>query len=100
MFSGLVALLSQVSSGYHFRELIIECMFLKAVELVACGSDWLLLDTLLSKPEFDGLKHVVFRARLRPASFIMKQSAKTILLEQLPMVRAKGVTLVCDLEFQ
>ncbi|PPQ91307.1 hypothetical protein CVT25_006601 [Psilocybe cyanescens] len=96
IFAALLALLAQVSSGYHFRELVIECMFFKAVELVGCGSDWLALDSVLSKSEFDGLRSVVFRAR--PANF-MKQPAKMILMEQLPVSRSKGVTLVFDMDF-
>lgn len=89
-------LLSQVSSGYNFRELVIECMFLKAIELVACGSDWLALDSMLTKPEFGGLRSVIFRAR--SANF-MKLPAKMILMEQLPVARAKGVKLVFDMDF-
>ncbi|KAH9483430.1 hypothetical protein JR316_0002898 [Psilocybe cubensis] len=96
IFSSLLDLLSRVSSGYNFCELVIECMFVKAVELVACGSDWLALDTMLTKPEFDGLKRVVFRAR--PAHF-MKLPAKTILMEQLPVARAKGVKLIFDMDY-
>ena len=92
VFSELLALLRQVSSNTTFRELVIECQFLKVVELVACASDWLALDTILTRPQFDGLRSVVFCTRTRPVAS-MKASARTILLEQLPAARAKGVTL-------
>jgi hypothetical protein len=92
VFAELLALLAQVSSNTIFRELVIECQFLKAVELVACASDWLALDTTLMRPEFDGLTAVVFTTRTRPVAS-MKASASAILLEQLPGVRAKGVKL-------
>lgn len=77
---------------------MIECMFLKTVELVACGSDWSALDMMLSKSEFSGLKAVVFCVRLRSAYFL-KDSAKTILMEQLPSVRSRGVVIGFDWDF-
>ncbi|KAF8892352.1 hypothetical protein CPB84DRAFT_1340448 [Gymnopilus junonius] len=98
VFSALLDLLSEVSSGYHFQELVIECMFLKTVELVACSSDWSALDTMLLKSEFSGLKAVVFCARLRSAQFL-KDSAKTILMEQLPLVRSRGAVIAFDWDF-
>ena len=39
VFTELLALLAQVSSNTIFHELVIECQFLRAVELVACASD-------------------------------------------------------------
>ncbi|KDR82281.1 hypothetical protein GALMADRAFT_152974 [Galerina marginata CBS 339.88] len=98
VFHALILLLGQVSSGFTFRALIVECMFLKAVELVACGSDWSALDLVLAKPEFDGLERVVFCARLRSAAFL-KESARTILMEQLPVVRSRGVVIGFDWDF-
>jgi len=92
VFTGLLALLAQVSSNTAFRELVIECQFLTVVELIARASDWLSLDTTLTRPEFGGLRSVVFCTRTRPVAS-MKASARTILLEQLPVARAKGVRL-------
>lgn len=97
MFADLLVLLAQISSGAHFHDLIIECMFMQAVELVACGSDWSLLDSMLSRPCFGGLQTVVFCARFR-SSANMKASAKTILSEQLPAARAKGVRICFDMD--
>ncbi|KAF8963763.1 hypothetical protein BDZ97DRAFT_1758373 [Flammula alnicola] len=97
VFSELLVLLQQISSGSLFHHLIIECMFLKAVELVACGSDWSALDQMLSKSEFDGLKSVVFCARFRSAPGL-KVSAKTIVEEQLPAIRARGVHIRFDMD--
>ena len=93
VFTELLALLAQVSSNTSFRELVIECQFLKVVELVMCASDWLSLDTVLTRPEFDGLTSVVFCTCTRPVAS-MKASARAILLEQLPATRAKGVVLL------
>ncbi|KIM49924.1 hypothetical protein M413DRAFT_439052 [Hebeloma cylindrosporum] len=92
VFTELLAMLAQVSSNTAFRALVIECQFLKVVELVACASDWLSLDTTLTRPVFNGLRSVVFYVRTRPVAS-MKASARAILLEQLPGARAKGVTL-------
>ncbi|KAF9043951.1 hypothetical protein BJ165DRAFT_1478737 [Panaeolus papilionaceus] len=50
VFTHLISMLNQirVSSRDTFEVLTIECMFLNTAELVACGSDWALLDGILS----------------------------------------------------
>ncbi|PPQ73292.1 hypothetical protein CVT24_012315 [Panaeolus cyanescens] len=50
VFTHLISMLQQlqVSSRESFEVLTIECMFLNTAELVACGSDWALLDGVLS----------------------------------------------------
>jgi len=72
-------------------------MFLKAVELVACASDWSALDAMLSRPEFGELEGVLFGGRLRTVPTSLRQSAKTLLSEQLPGARSRGVRVSVDM---
>ncbi|CAA7261052.1 unnamed protein product [Cyclocybe aegerita] len=104
LFSDLISILRELGtpSAAHFSpstyqhsltNLVIECMFLNAVELVGCASDWSSLDATLCSEPFSNLRRVVFRAGQKVAPSL-RTAAKMILMEQLPVARGRGVRIV------
>ncbi|KAF9522945.1 hypothetical protein CPB83DRAFT_69983 [Crepidotus variabilis] len=98
VFLELLQVLRQVASGCHLQELIVESMFVNSMELVARASDWSLLDNTLSGKSFNSLDRIVFGGRWRTLPQSVKDSAKAILLEQLPFTRANGVSFFFDMD--
>ncbi|KAF8179633.1 hypothetical protein BJ912DRAFT_982302 [Pholiota molesta] len=90
VFAALLPLLLQISSGSHFHTLTVECTFIRPAELVACQRDWGALDAVLCGGAFDGLRRVDGGGG--PAGELVR----TVLGEQLPMVRGRGVRVVLD----
>lgn len=95
VFKYLLPVLAQVASGSHFHKLVVECMFMRPMELVARQSDWATLDTVLGTPAFHGVRDVVFVARKRSPPAALGDAA-VVIGEMLPLARARGVRISFD----
>ncbi|KJA20346.1 hypothetical protein HYPSUDRAFT_43242 [Hypholoma sublateritium FD-334 SS-4] len=95
VFRHLLPVLAQVASGSHFHRLVIECMFVRPMELVARQRDWAALDGVLGTSAFHGVRDVVFVARKRSPPAALGDAA-VVIGEMLPLARSRGVRISFD----